>query len=348
MDDCAAPTTAPATAPTAAPPAVALAQARIRAQHLTRLLAQAQDTIQAQATEVAVLKRALLDPSTLSSAAPNDTTALSSESSSSSASMLDVHMLQPAAPQASDDARDSHIAQLDALVAQKSSQVSVLESRLQASLAENHQLRERLVETERELQSARESASSLVDTMLVRASTAATLLHHKPTDPECFSQRKPASNVQSHTVSSAIKVKDKRRAGPAKKSTLALNKSRPPQSVEHQTCKSAADNENLLNRKHYVNGAKSPVLRKYRDKHKDKELVVHDATPTAATAAESVDAPDLEWKEIVRWKPGMRAKGHAVAETELLQRAVKAETERDALEEELLNLLKEFNRTISK
>ncbi|KAJ3281381.1 hypothetical protein HDU79_010803 [Rhizoclosmatium sp. JEL0117] len=160
---------------------------RVKSQHLSRLLADSQQTTKAQATEIAVLKRALVEYSELS---------LRSDEKDVSLIEAALHKdpLVAALAQELQDAR-AKITTLSNDIALKQTTIDSLTHSLESTQRTLVFTKEDLAETRKKLEEAEESLrqqhTSLVDAMLLRATTEKSPSKQRQQEQHQCSQKKP-------------------------------------------------------------------------------------------------------------------------------------------------------------
>ncbi|KAI8844138.1 hypothetical protein BJ741DRAFT_590154 [Chytriomyces cf. hyalinus JEL632] len=373
-------------------------QLKIRQQHLARLLAQTQDTVLKQQTEIAVLRKTLLDYS-------------SSSFISTSMSQADV---EPVDARAAEDERildkvksqEKEIANLctsimdsrktiDSLKSQlclKDATIDSLTTALDKSTQEAFVLKDQSAKLKKELdecrQGLREQANSLVNTMLTRASASPV---REPTKSN-RGRKQNSSRAREDTISSAQKKLTKT-VSPSNIKTQFRNRGHhhaPTTGSEHQMTspsvwKRARSYDASLREsvRHEVRSPKIPINRSktpisgMHDKFERDDGVMGFSAPiridTKSEGKAGVD--QLRWLDLSPFEHGelpdkkmsmhftdwnrKNAANHNLVKPanpntktvhqevefeKLNARAATAEKERDALEEELLNLLKMFNQ----
>ncbi|KAJ3005649.1 UNVERIFIED_CONTAM: hypothetical protein HDU68_004529 [Siphonaria sp. JEL0065] len=176
---------------------------RIRLQHLGRILAQTQEQVRTQQTEITVLKKALVDYSSLSLDANMDTFASTTATTAASRDALVASLTAEL-----NDAR--------AQISNKQWQIDQLTTSLEAAKRDLQNTKEDLESTRNELRETNTRGSTLVDAMLVRASAPAAsqpLAEKKERgrskarkDSSTQQQRKQnQSRLFNHTISSKNK-----------------------------------------------------------------------------------------------------------------------------------------------
>ncbi|KAJ3244996.1 hypothetical protein HDU78_010051 [Chytriomyces hyalinus] len=374
-------------------------QLKIRQQHLARLLAQTQDTVLKQQTEIAVLRKTLLDYS-------------SNSFISTSMSQADV---EPVDARAADDERildkvksqEKEIANLSASLMESRKTIDSLKSQLclkdatidslttalDKSTKDAFVLKDQSAKLKKELdecrQGLREQTNSLVDTMLTRASASPA---REPTKSNRGRKQTP-SRVREDTISFTQKKLTKtlspsniktqfRNRGHHHASTTAVSEH---QKTSPSVWKRARSYDASLREsvRHEVQSPKIPINRSktpisgMHDKFERNDGVKEWSAPIRIDAKSEgkTGVDQLRWLDLspfehgelsdkkmsmhfTDWNrknaanhnlvkpanPNTKTVHHEVEFEKLNARAAAAEKERDALEEELLNLLKMFNQ----